>query len=287
MSRPVVAICTQGGGPEGDRLAGASARARDILVALGVDPVFAGASIGAIVAVLLAAGFTTAEILTLLLKYLQRNRMLDFTPKAVLALRLLEWERIGELVRTHLGPTACLGDLTHRVIVCVSDLDSGQPHYVDSEADPQVRIDELLRASCAVHPRITGAHTIPSLGSALSPDIKRKVDGGWTDNTVDGVHDQRAPRIAVRLEDEPTRVRSVWQGGGLLDDDIATFKCALNTASRPKSKRADGLDIVLPRGRGWDFSKTPAQVRESWGVGVAAADAVVGPWYEKHTGGQK
>lgn len=279
-----LALALQGGGPEGDRIAGAAMSALSFFKRYGIELVgVSGSSVGAIIAVLIAFGFTAERILELLVRYLQHNRMLDPRIRAVMRMRLLDWSRIPELVDKELGPHATLGQAKIPVVVNVSDLDAGQPMYISSMLHPNVLVRELLRAAGAVHPRITGAHTIPSLGTKMSPDIRRLLDSGWTDNTVDGVWDDEAPRVAIRLNDESVRVRSVWSGGGLFDDDIAAFRCALNAASRPKTRRRDGLDIVLARGAGWDFSKTPEQVRESWSEGGQQAWRALSDWH----GGEK
>lgn len=284
MSDPVahkrLALSLQGGGPEGDRIAGAALAfvafcARHGIVIAGVS----GSSVGAIVAVLVAFGFSAQRILELLVHYLAHNRMLDPGGKALARFRLLEWSRIPELVEKELGVGAKLGQAKIPLVICVSNLDTGEPLYLTSWTHPDVLVSEALRAASAVHPRITGAHTIPSLGTKLSPDVRRFIDSGWTDNTVDGVFDDDCPRVAIRLNNDATRVRSVWQGGGLFDDDLAAFRCALNAASRPKTRRRDGLDVVLARGAGWDFSKDPKVVRESWAEGGQAAWQALSSWY--------
>lgn len=275
-----LALALQGGGPEGDRIAGAALAfvafcARHGITVAGVS----GSSVGAIVAVLIAFGFSAERILGLLVHYLQHNRMLDPSAKAAARFRLLDWSRIPDLVEKEIGPRATLGQARIPLVICVSSLDTGEPLYLTSWTHPNVLVSEALRAASAVHPRITGAHTIPSLGTKMSPDIRRFVDSGWSDNTVDGVFDDDCARVAIRLNNDATRVRSVWQGGGLLDDDLAAFRCALNAASRPKTRRRDGLDIVLARGAGWDFSKTPEQVRQSWADGGQAAWQALSGWY--------
>ncbi len=276
-----LALSLQGGGPEGDRIIAAAMAVVAFCHRYGIELVgVSGSSVGAIGAALIARGFTAPRVLELLIHYLQHNRLLDpLTPKALLALRLLEWGKIPELVDREMGAGATMGQSKIPLVVNVSDLDSGQPLYLSSWEHPQVLLRELLPTAGSVHPRISGARTIPSLGTKLSPDIRRLVDSGWTDNTVDGVWDDQCPRVAIRLEEGSTRVRSVWQGGGLFDDDLACFRCALNAASRPKTKRSDGVDIVLQRGAGWDFSKTPQQVRDSWAYGSQAAWSALSAWY--------
>lgn len=281
MTPTQMALAIQGGGPEGDRIAGAALAVVTFLASVGIRLAgVSGSSVGAIIAVLIAFGFTPQQVLVLLMKYLQKNRMLDPTPKALLALRLLDWERIPELCDKEIGPGVRMGQAKIPLCICVSNLDAGQPLYVSSWEHPQALIAEVLRPATSPIPKLSGVHTIPSLGTSMSPDVRRMLDSGWSDNTVDGVWDGRCPRVAVRLEAGTTRVRSMYQGGGLIDDEIAAFNCALNAASRPKTSRDDGVDIILPRGAGWDFSKTPEQVRASWAIGQRIASATMGAWYE-------
>jgi predicted acylesterase/phospholipase RssA len=267
-------LACAGGGPEGDRMAGAMAALHQLRVMLSGGRDFdgySGASIGACLAALMAAGIPVDKILDYFVEYLQKNRMLDFSPKAWRKLQLLAWDKIRELSQKALGSKARMGDFGVDLVICVSDLDTSEPIYISSMEHPRVFVHEVLPVSCAVHPRFTGAHAIPSMGTQMSPSRKRGIDGGWTDNTVDGVWDARGPRAAVRLNNAHLdRVRSLEQGGGLIDDDIATFKCALYAASLPKTKRSDGYDILLERGAGWDFSKSEKQVRDSWKYGFDA-----------------
>lgn len=259
-------LTIQGGGPEGDRLAGAMAGAHH---ALGKRfNYYAGTSIGAVNAACGAFHIDDGRVQDLYQIYLQHNRMLDPSANAFAKLQLLQWDRLKEMCERVFGKNARFGDAISGLIVCVTSLDTKSPMYLSKGETPNVLISEGLRASCAVHPRITGAQEIKSLGTSLSPDRRLFIDGGWTDNTCDAVFDSRGARIALRLESEkPERVRNVFQGGLPFEEDVATLKCALYSSSQPKTKRSDGIDIILPRGLGWDFSKSDEEIRTSWRIG--------------------
>jgi predicted acylesterase/phospholipase RssA len=262
-------LSMQGGGPEGDRIAGAMA---GFHAELGRFSGYSGASIGAVNAAIGSFHVDDKQALDLYVKYLQRNRMLDPTFGSLMKLQLLEWSKIEELSEKIFGKNTRLKDSVSDICIVVSSLDNKCPMYLSNKTHPNVRVAEALKASCAIHPRVTGAQTIPSLGSKISPDIRRFIDGGWTDNTADAVFDDLGIRIAITLEPEPLeRVRSVSQGGLPFDDDVAAFKCSLFASSQLKSKRKDGFELQLKRGEGWNFNKTEKAVRSSWSFGFNAA----------------
>jgi predicted acylesterase/phospholipase RssA len=263
-------LTQQGGGPEGDRLAGAMKGAH---VAIGGRFTgYAGASIGGINSACGAFHIPDSVVEDLYLTYLQKNRFLDAGLSAFAKLSLLDWRRIEELSNRTFGKNARMGDAVSDLIICATSLDGKKPFYFSKRSTPKCLVREVLRVTCAIHPRITGAYPVPSLGTEISPDIRRFVDGGWTNNTCDDQFDERGARIAILLEpEEPERVRSVLNGGGIFDEDIATFKCSLYAASQPKTKRKGGVDIILKRGAGWDFSKSEKQIKDSYRYGFETA----------------
>jgi predicted acylesterase/phospholipase RssA len=263
-------LTQQGGGPEGDRIAGAMKGAH---VAIGGRFTgYAGSSIGAINSACGAFHIPDSTVKELYSIYLQKNRFLDPSLSAFAKLSLLDWRRIEELCNKTFGKNARIGDAVSDLIICATSLDTKSPFYFSKRSTPKCYLREVLRVACAIHPRITGAYPVPSLGTELNPDIRRFVDGGWTDNTCDAVFDDRGARIAIRLKhEESERVRSVLNGGGIFDEDIATFKCSLYASSQPKTKRIGGVDIILKRGAGWDFSKTEQQIHDSYQYGFETA----------------
>ena len=97
-----------GGGPEGDRIAGALAGLHDVLKKRFKG--YAGTSIGGIIATLAAFGISDDQIRRLFCAYLQDNFILDPHWSSLAKLQLLNWERISELSEKTLGKNAKMGD---------------------------------------------------------------------------------------------------------------------------------------------------------------------------------
>ena len=272
MKRPAYG-CISGGGPGITYLAGAAAALDVRCRVLG----WSGASAGALVAAAKAFGVEDALIHAVIGQALAAGSLLKVNPLAVARGGVLDWEVLGHLVDRVIGRDRRMRDATLPLVICVTDLDRRRPLYIDRITNPDVKVREAVMASCAFMAGATPACHIHSLGTALSPDVRLFADGGYVDNTVDGVWDaMEAPRVLLRLEPdhEVRRVRP----GDVAGIHGATLASALYATSQPKSRRSDGL-VVDVRGRNdWDMRKHLLQTEEEWRVGYDSTSGTVTRW---------
>lgn len=264
-----------GGGPGITYLAGAAAA----LDAMAKVKGWSGASAGAMLAAAKAFRVPDEDILAVLVSALNGSLIKpDIT--SVARGGVLDWERVGEYVDKMIGKGARMRDATVDLVICVTDLDRRRPMYLSKRDHPDVKVREAVMASSAFMAMVTPACRIPSLGSALSPDVRLFVDGGWTDNTVDSVWDGKDhPRVLLRLppSDDVRRVRV----GDITGIHGAVLQSALWAASLPKSRRSDGVVVDVDGSNDWDFTKVPDVIDTEWGRGYDSAKAAVGVWADR------
>jgi len=257
-----------GGAGHALALAGADSALDELGPALG----YAGVSAGALIAIARAFGIGHARLQAVLERLLQQDRLLDIAPLRLGDAGLCAWDVVPRTIDELLGRGVTMGEARVPLIVVVTDLDSGAPRYLSSQHTPRVLVSEAARATSAF-PGIAPQLTIPSLGTAMSPDIRLHTDGGVTDNTADHVWDDRvAPRVALRLVgSEPLRrVRH----GEPIAQALALFNALTFAPSTLKSRRLDGVVIDVPRvGDGLDFSLSTDEMRARWRAGHAAVMA--------------
>lgn len=273
MPKPPVYGCISGGGPGITYLAGAAAALDARCRVVG----WSGASAGALVAAAKAFGVEDALILATISQALAGGHLLRVDPLAMARGGVLDWEVLGRLVDKVIGPNKRMKDAKVPLVVAVTDLDRRRPYYIDRFTHPDVKVREAVMASSAFMAGVTPACHIPSLGTALSPDVRLFADGGYTDNTVDGVWDvMEAPRVLLRLAPnaEVQRVRP----GDVAGIHGAVLASALYAASQPKSRRADGLVVDVEGGNDWDMRKAILQTEQEWQRGYDSTSGHVARW---------
>lgn len=270
-SKPAAWRCYPGGASHVIALAGADCALDDITVPLG----YAGVSAGALVAIARAFDVSHAKLQAVLERLLVSDRVLDYAPFELGDGGICGWRVIPEAIDALLGPGATMGQAKHPLVVVVTDLDKGEPVYIDSRnaAHKEILVREVARATSAI-PGVAPQVPIASWKLGLyTPGVTLYSDGGVTDNTADHVFDdEEAPRVALRLYADPpvSRVRY----GQPVRQAFAVFKAILFAASRIKSRRRDGVVVDVPAlGSGFDFSLTVDEQRARWRVGHDAVKA--------------
>lgn len=262
-----------GGGPGITYLAGAAAALDVRCRVLG----WSGASAGALIASAKAFDVEDTLILQHISQALGNGNLLRIDPLAVARGGVLDWEVLGRLVDKVIGVGKRLRDARVPLVIAVTDLDRRRPMYLDRITHPDVKVREAVMASSAFMAGATPACHIPSLGTALSPDVRLFADGGYTDNTVDGVFDvMEAPRVLLRLAPnaEVQRVRP----GDVAGIHGAVLASALYAASQPKSRRTDGLVVDVEGQNDWDMHKATLQVEQEWQRGCDSTSRQVATW---------
>lgn len=272
MKRPVYG-CISGGGPGITYLAGA-ASALDVRARV---VGWSGASAGALVAAAKAFGVEDALIMATISQALGNGHLLRIDPLAVARGGVLDWEVLGRMVDKVIGPGKRMADAALPLVICVTDLDRRRPLYIDRITNPEVKVREAVMASSAFMAAVTPACRIPSLGTPLSPDVRLFCDGGYTDNTVDGVWDvMDAPRVLLRLapDGDVRRVRE----GDISAIHGAVLASALYAASQPKSRRTDGLVVDVEGANDWKMQKATLVVEQEWQRGYDSTSGHVARW---------
>jgi NTE family protein len=139
-----------------------------------------GVSAGALVSVLLAAGFTADQlydesISTDLFSLVQVNTFQSILASWGLMSTLPLEQRLTILLKAKLGTVPSFRELYNltgqTVIVVASDLDARTPLYFSHETTPEVSVVEAVVASC----------TVPLLFSQRTYSGHRVIDGAFTD----------------------------------------------------------------------------------------------------------
>lgn len=139
-----------------------------------------GVSAGALLAVLMASGFTAAQlydesISTDLFSLVQVNTFQSLLASWGLMSTLPLEQRLSMLLRAKLGTVPTFQELYattgKRVVVVVSDLDARTPIYFGHDTTPDVSVVEAVVSSC----------TIPLLFSQRTYKGHRVIDGAFTD----------------------------------------------------------------------------------------------------------
>ena len=272
MKRPVYG-CISGGGPGITFLAGAAAALDVRAKVLG----WSGASAGALVAAAKAFDVEDSLIMAAISQALGNGHLLRIDPLAVARGGVLDWEVLGRMVDKVIGPGKRLADARLPLVICVTDLDKRRPMYLDRITNPEVKVREAVMVSCAFMAGVTPACAIPSLGTPLSPDVRLFADGGYVDNTVDGVFDaMEAPRVLLRLAPnaDVQRIRS----GDISGIHGAVLASALYAASQPKSRRTDGLVVDVEGANDWKMAKAVLQTEQEWQRGYDSTSGHVARW---------
>jgi len=275
MSRRPVYASISGGGPAITYLAGAAAAVDAHAKVLG----WSGASAGSIVAACKAFGLPDEVIVAMLVDVLESGQNLALSPASVPRGGLFSLDIIGDLVDTHVGKGARLGDATSGLVVCVTDLDRARPVYLSKHSTPRIVVREAVIASSSFMCGVVPAAVIPSIGTELSPDIRLYGDGGLTDNTVDSVWDHKPePRVSVRLGEAP-----MDPAGRIRPGDVPAILSAIPRAllwapSQRKSRRTDGLDVDIDAVNDWAFRKNKQRVEREWSTGYDTV-RLCGGWF--------
>jgi predicted acylesterase/phospholipase RssA len=273
-----------GGGPAITYLAGGAAATSAKCRVLG----WSGASAGAIVAACKAFAVPDETITRLLVEVLSTGQALTPGVGNLPRAGIFDLRVIGDLVDAEMGKGARLGDATSGLVVCVSDLDRARPVYLSKVATPRVLVREAIIASSSFMCGVTPAATIPSIGTALSPDIRLWGDGGLTDNTVDGVWDHKPePRVGLRLarHDGDTDPDQRLRPGDVPGILAALPACLMWGASSWKSRRADGCDVEVDGHNDWAFRKDEARVLREWADGYDSTARQIDDWMSRRKDG--
>ena len=266
-----------GGGPAITYLAGGAAA----LDARARVRGWAGASAGAIVAACKAFAVPDLVIQEMLVEVLASGQVLALSPASIPRGGLFELGLIAELLDRHIGAGATLADARVPLVVVVTDLDRGCPIYLTSRAHPGVLVREAVVASSSFLCGIVPAAKIPSLGTALSPDVRLFGDGGLTDNTADAVWDGKAePRVALRLTrtDTPAQPSQRLRPGDIGGILGALPRALLWPSSTWKSRRTDGCDVEVDGENDWRFCKSAVDSIAEWAQGYDSVAVQVDAW---------
>jgi len=227
---------------------------------------WSGVSAGALVAIAKAFGVDDDKIRDVLLHWLQKDRILDASPVALVdgLIGVCHWERIPLIVDDLIGEGARMGDAVVPLVVVVTDLDTRSPVYFSKRHTPNALVREVARATSALVP-LGCPVEIPSYVRVRTGELH--IDGGFTDNTADAVWD-RVPerRIAVRLKHRapPSPVRR----GDIIGQAIAVVGSLTYAEGLMRSRRTDGMVCdVEAIGDGMDFSLTETQILTRYATG--------------------
>lgn len=154
-----------------------------------------GVSAGALLAVLLAAGFTADQLYdeslsTDLLALVHVNTIAFLASWGLMSTVPLE-QRLTILLKAKLGVVPSfreLYDLTgHTVVVVASDLDARTPLYFSPDTTPDVSLVDAVLASC----------TVPLLFSQKRYQGHRVIDGAFTDPYPLHLGARKAPTLGM------------------------------------------------------------------------------------------
>lgn len=258
MSKPRYFVALPGGASHVATICGAAMALRDACEV----PGWSGVSAGFLVALLAAFG-ALDRAPALMTEMLQHNRVLDIKPPDG-NLGLCAWHVIPELVDHVLGKNVEMGEAVSALVGVATNADTAEPMYFSKAHTPRVLCRDVARATSALVP-LASMVMVPSLGTALSPDIRMFYDGGFTDNLPDHVFDgSLEPTIAVRLHagTEIVRVSTFDRDpGAALKQALAVVRAVTFAQSQRKSARRDVDGRVCdlhPVGSGLDFDLTPA-----------------------------
>jgi len=272
MRRHDVYCTVGGGGPSVTYLAGGAAAVHSVARVHG----WAGVSAGAIIAAAKAFAVSDEAIRHALERVLSKGTALQVDPAGLSRGGLFSLEGLRAEIDDMIGRGRTMGDALTPLVIVVTDLDTGTPTYLTKRLHPRVLVADAVIASSSFMSGVTPARTIPSLGTALSPDVRLFGDGGLTDNTADHVYDAKAyPRVHVRCtpDHEISRVRE----GDLPAIAAGQVRAMLWAQSQIKSRRDDGHVVDVGRGP-WDFIKSPDRVVREWGAGYDAARKSLEDW---------
>lgn len=235
---------------------------------------FSGTSAGGCNAVVGAFGVSLPKARRIVQPILQRNRVLDVNPISAVNLGLCAWQVVPRIVDELLGPKVELGAAGKRLILGVTDLDSGLPRYFDSsvEGHKKILVRDIVRVMTGI-PVIAPMMSIPSwMVGTFTPSIQLHTDGGVSDNTVDHVFDDLAiPRLAIRLKTTSMKVHRV-RSGDPIGQALGLFGAMLTAASTLKSRRDDGVVVDVPAvGDGLNFDVSDDELDQRWSAGYTAA----------------
>jgi predicted acylesterase/phospholipase RssA len=257
--RKPIRVCIPGGASHAPTLAGGLYYLDTVYDVVAV----AGASAGALSAIAYAFGVDLAELTRVLMKLLQKDRVLDRSLGATGRYGRCAWNVIGEAVKELVGAETTLGQALTPLVVVVTDARTSRPVYLSSWATPNVLVWEAAAATSALIP-LASMKYIPSYRPG-----RLYYDGGFTDNNPDHVFDS-APEPTWSFD----LVGPDRDGDGQ-DDEIplgewqfdkaamSVAKSLTYAAGASKSRRTDRVCIPLrAKGSGLDFSLTPDQITD-------------------------
>lgn len=231
----------------------------------------AGVSAGGLVAI--AHAFDRLDDLPGLLRlWLQKNRLLDVVPDGRIG--ICAHRMVPRIIDELIGPGRKMGEAS--IPLCLVVTRASRPVYLSSWATPDVLVSHAGRGTSALVPLFPMVE-IPSLGTALSPDVVKTYDGGFVDNLPDHVFDGRVdPTVSVSLRPiEPTTGRADRTGDDPLSQAMDILGAVTFAPAQRKTRRTDGRHIVVDAyGSGLDFNLSVADIDkriESGRRGVRAA----------------
>lgn len=221
---------------------------------------WSGVSAGFLIALLGAFG-RLKEAPFLLERMLQNNRVLDIGGVDG-DLGLCEWNVIPQLVDDVLGKGVTMGQAITPLVGVVTNADTGRPLYISKRDHPDVLVRDVARATSALVP-LASLVPIPSLGTAVSPDVRLFFDGGFVDNLPDHVFaEHREPTVSLSLVpdvDDIVRVRPFQQDAkAALHQAIAVARSITYAQAQRKNPRSDGAHVAIKAfGSGLNFDLSP------------------------------
>jgi len=264
LRRKPIRVCVPGGASHAPTLAGGLYYLDTVYDVVAV----AGASAGALSAIAYAFGVPLKDLLRVLTRLLQKDRVLDRSLAATGRYGRCAWEVIGEAVKELVGAHTTMGEALVPLLIVVTDARTSRPVYLSSWATPNVLVWEAAAATSALIP-LASMKYIPSYRPG-----RLYYDGGFTDNNPDHVFDSAPePTYSFRLAG-PDR-----DGDGIEDEidlgewqfDRAAMSIAKSLTYAPgssKSRRTDRVCIPLrAKGSGLDFSLTPKEIEDRFKTG--------------------
>lgn len=183
QQRPKVGLALSGGGALGFAHMGAIQALEE--VGIEVDCV-AGSSMGAIIGVLYAAGYSPVEIVKVVSdKKLYKIQRL-VTLQSAIGNMGMSTHAVLRKVLKELIPANSFDSLELQFAACVTNLDSGEPEYKDSGA----LLAEYVAASAS----------IPGVFEAVTINGATYVDGGVTDNLPAGYLRRQGCRYVIGVD---------------------------------------------------------------------------------------
>lgn len=254
-----------GTGPAITYMAGAAKAASKVLEGMGAS----GASGGAACAVSTSYQLPPEKLDKAIVDAIASGALLRPRPD-LSGFGWLNFRALEQIIDELLGAGRKMGDSPLPLVIGVTPLDGGGPMYLSKKDTPQVLVREAVSAACRFKIGISGCTKIPSLGTAMSPDVRLFVDSGRTDNTCDGVwRDRPEPTVAFRLATPPGPERRVFEGE-LIEQLIAEEMVSLWAANQTKTGPGDFV-IDVGGANDWRFSKSAAQCRREIQQGYDSA----------------